>query len=130
MEKDMTIENISFEVMNDDKVVCRVDYKGGVHMVSGVRLDRCFCPRGISRADLLEYFEERCIPRTRPDIKIILRGMGLSEEYDPFEFVKKTRGYLVHDTFWIRFPWDSWIKNRKQLEEVIEEYNNASIIGF
>lgn len=52
--------------------------------------------------DYLEFLEERCVPRTRYNIKEVLRDLGL-ESYDVEEYVKKTHARCYDDRNWISF---------------------------
>ncbi len=51
-------------------------------------------------ADYLEFLEERCFPRGRDKSKIILEELDIPF-YDPFAIVKKTKGRMAEDEFWI-----------------------------
>ncbi|MDO5573393.1 MAG: transcriptional regulator, partial [bacterium] len=48
------------------------------------------------------FLEERCFPRTRAHVKLILRDLGL-ESYDPLAIVEKTQGRMAEDHQWIEF---------------------------
>ena len=50
--------------------------------------------------DYLSFLEERCFPRKRDKSKIILEELGLPF-YDPFEIIRKTKGRMAEDDFWI-----------------------------
>lgn len=52
--------------------------------------------------DYLEFLEDRCTPRTRYNIKEILRELGL-DCYDVEEYVKKTHARSYDDRQWISF---------------------------
>ena len=41
--------------------------------------------------DFIEFLEERCVPKSRENINILLKEMGLTE-YDPIQIVEKTQG--------------------------------------
>ena len=51
-------------------------------------------------SDYLSFLEERCFPQGRDKSKIILEELGLPF-YDPFEIIKKTKGRMAEDDFWI-----------------------------
>lgn len=51
--------------------------------------------------DLVEFLEERCIPRQRDGIRYYLEELGL-DEYDPFEIVLKTEGRMAEDGQWMK----------------------------
>lgn len=52
--------------------------------------------------DYLEFLEDRCVPRTRYNIRKILRDLGL-DCYDAEEYVKKTHARSYDDRQWISF---------------------------
>jgi len=52
-------------------------------------------------ADLEEFLESRCFPRTREGVDLILRELGL-EEYDPFAIVERTGGRMAEDRQWLK----------------------------
>lgn len=50
-----------------------------------------------------EYFlEERCFPRTRDKLKLVLKDVGV-DSYDPLQIIRKTQGRMADDTQWIEF---------------------------
>ena len=51
--------------------------------------------------DLLNFFEERCVPRNRSGIREYLEAIGV-EEYNPLEIIKKTNGRMAEDDQWIK----------------------------
>lgn len=48
-----------------------------------------------------EFLEERCFPRSRDKMKLILRELDLPF-YDPMLIIEKTQGRMAEDDFWIR----------------------------
>ena len=52
--------------------------------------------------DVMMFFERRCIPRDRANIKDILELLGM-EKYDPYIICKKMEGRFVQDNNWIEF---------------------------
>ncbi|MFN2926531.1 hypothetical protein ACKX2L_06350 [Lachnospiraceae bacterium YH-ros2228] len=52
--------------------------------------------------DVLDFFEERCFPRGRSDIKDILKSCHL-KEYDPEALVRYFKGRFAADHCWIDF---------------------------
>ena len=50
--------------------------------------------------DYEEFLEDRCFPRTRDKMKLVLRDMNLPF-YDPFLIIEKTNGRMAEDDFWI-----------------------------
>lgn len=49
-----------------------------------------------------QFLEERCFPRSRHGMKLILRDMGL-QSYDPWQIVHITQGRMAGDQHWISF---------------------------
>jgi hypothetical protein len=52
--------------------------------------------------DVLDYFESRCVARSRHHIEKVLQSLDL-QEYVPTDIVKQTHGVLYDDYVWIRF---------------------------
>lgn len=51
--------------------------------------------------DFLEFLEDRCFPRSRDRLKLILRDLEL-DFYDPFYIIEKTKGHMGEDMQWIK----------------------------
>lgn len=51
--------------------------------------------------DYEDFLESRCFPRMRPDIKLILKKMGV-DSYDPYQMICRTQGRTYDDNQWIR----------------------------
>lgn len=51
--------------------------------------------------DFLEFLEERCFPRTRDNLKLILKDLEL-DFYDPFYIIEKTQGRMGEDMQWLK----------------------------
>ena len=47
------------------------------------------------------FINERVVPKTRVDIDTVLKVIGV-DHYDPFLIIKKTRGKMEGDRFWLR----------------------------
>lgn len=52
--------------------------------------------------DFEDFLEDRCFPRTRDNMKLHLRELGL-DYYDPYAICRKTNGRLEGDNFSIEF---------------------------
>lgn len=52
-------------------------------------------------SDLMDFLEERCIPRTRSGIREYLETLNI-EEYDPIEIIARTQGRMAEDRQWIQ----------------------------
>ena len=50
---------------------------------------------------LMDFLEERCIPRARAGLREYLDELGL-DEYDPIEIIKKTSGRMAEDNQWLK----------------------------
>ena len=50
--------------------------------------------------DLLEFLEDRCMPRTRAGLRKYLDSIGV-DEYDVFAIVQKTGGRMAEDYQWM-----------------------------
>ena len=51
--------------------------------------------------DLEWFLEDRCFPRTRDHLKIILKDLNL-DFYEPIEIIKKTEGRLAEDDMYLK----------------------------
>lgn len=51
--------------------------------------------------DFTEFLEERCVPRTRENVDLILENMDLTE-YDPVKIVEITQGRMAEDNQWLK----------------------------
>ncbi len=51
--------------------------------------------------DFLEFLEDRCFPRTRDNLKLILKDLEL-DFYDPLNIIEKTQGRMGEDMQWIK----------------------------
>lgn len=49
---------------------------------------------------LLDFLEERCIPRGREGLGDYLTDIG-TDEYEPLEIIKKTQGRMAEDDQWL-----------------------------
>lgn len=100
---------LQFEVLEHDRVIAKVklDYiNQTVDFWQDDKVEPVFLPfpgkAKVSVGDVLDYFESRCVPRTRHHIDKILQSLGV-QEYVPTDIVKKTHGVLYDDYVWIRF---------------------------
>ncbi|MBQ8518351.1 MAG: helix-turn-helix domain-containing protein [Agathobacter sp.] len=51
--------------------------------------------------DFMEFLEERCFPRTRDNLKLILQDLEL-DFYDPLYIIEKTQGRMGEDMQWLK----------------------------
>ncbi|BCG56777.1 hypothetical protein [Paenibacillus sp. URB8-2] len=100
---------LQFEVLEHDQVIAKVklDYtKQSVEVWQDNEVSPVFLPfpgkQKVLVSDVLDFFESRCLPRTRHHIKKILQSLELSD-YVPTDIVKQTHGVLYDDYVWIRF---------------------------
>jgi hypothetical protein len=114
-----SVGGLEFEVLSEDRVVCRVYYSEGKRCIEyfGSKLDKAFCPLGVSDSDILEFFDDRAIPSTRVGIAQVLKTFGLSE-YNAVELCKKTKGMLNEDVYWVRFSFDKDLTYAKAMKIV------------
>lgn len=54
--------------------------------------------------DFMEFLEERCFPRTRDNLKLILQDLEL-DFYDPFYIIEKTKGRMGEDMQWLKITY-------------------------
>lgn len=107
MEKSLKLE---FEVLDRDRVVCQVfkdiDNRRRLNFLTEDKIDRSFCPIGVTDEDIEDFYRERVVPETRYDIKRVLRLEFGMVYYNAEELCRKSRGLMVDDTYWVRFPED------------------------
>lgn len=46
------------------------------------------------------FLEDRCFPRTRDKLKLVLADIGVSC-YDPLQIIRKTQGRMAEDHLWL-----------------------------
>ena len=51
-----------------------------------------------------EFLADRCFPKTRGNIKSVLRDLEL-DSYDPLRIVERTKGRTADDNLWIKFKY-------------------------
>lgn len=54
---------------------------------------------------VMDWFEDRAFPEERTDCKKLLDELGL-ERYNAWDIIKKTRGTLMTDYFWLKIDKD------------------------
>ena len=50
------------------------------------------------------FLERRCFPKTRANLKNVLRDVGVSS-YDPLQIIEKTQGRMAEDRQWIKISY-------------------------
>lgn len=50
--------------------------------------------------DFEGFLEERCFPRTRDKMKLVLKDVGV-DYYDPLTIIGKTEGRMAEDDMWL-----------------------------
>ena len=97
---------LKMNFMKKDQIMTEieVDYKTRTVKIenkTSVLLDRAF---GIIEnptfEDYEEMLEDRCLPRTRDRLPLALKSLGVPY-YDPLLIVRKTKGYIAGDSYWI-----------------------------
>ena len=106
----------TFDIMKKDQKLATVLVDKKTFVVNIIKeqnltfFDDRFIPQMETLDELNSWVENRCPPRTRADIDILLQGLGLSF-YAPFNIVQKTNGAMFEDEYWLRFreneTWDS-----------------------
>lgn len=51
--------------------------------------------------DFEDFLEERCFPRTRAHLRLVLQDIDV-DSYDPLAIVEKTNGRMAEDNQWLR----------------------------
>ncbi len=64
--------------------------------------------------DFMEFLENRCFPKSRDHIKVILKDLELSS-YDPLAIVEKTKGRMAEDFQWIKITYFEEKDGRKRV---------------
>ena len=54
--------------------------------------------------DFEEFLEERCMPRTRDRLRLVLEDIGV-DSYDPMAIIEKTQGRMAEDRQWLRITY-------------------------
>ena len=51
--------------------------------------------------DFMSFLEERCFPRSRDHLRMVLQDLQL-DSYDPLAIVEKTKGRMAEDDQWLK----------------------------
>lgn len=54
--------------------------------------------------DFEEFLEDRCMPRTRDHLRLVLEEMGV-DSYDPMAIIEKTQGRMAEDRQWLKLSY-------------------------
>lgn len=54
--------------------------------------------------DFEEFLEERCFPKMREHLRLVLEDVGV-DSYDPLAIVEKTKGRMAEDLQWIKISY-------------------------
>ena len=54
--------------------------------------------------DFMEFLESRCFPRTRDQLRVVLKDLEL-DFYDPLAIVEKTKGRMAEDFQWLQITY-------------------------
>ncbi|MDE6673706.1 MAG: Hin recombinase [Acetatifactor sp.] len=54
--------------------------------------------------DFEEFLEERCMPRTRDHLRLVLEDIGV-DSYDPMAIIEKTGGRMAEDRQWLKISY-------------------------
>jgi predicted DNA-binding protein YlxM (UPF0122 family) len=66
--------------------------------------------------DFEDFLERRCFPKTRANIKNILRDIGVSS-YDPLQIIEKTQGRMAEDKQWIKISYPQKREDRDENDQ-------------
>lgn len=106
-EKNVTDYTIRMDFMNDDEccTCLLIDCKRQrilIKNTTDILLHRAF---GIKQKpnwqDFEEFLEERCFPKTRAHLRLVLEDIGV-DSYDPLTIVEKTGGRMAEDNQWLK----------------------------
>lgn len=54
--------------------------------------------------DFEAFLEERCMPRTRDRLRLVLEDIGV-DSYDPMAIIEKTQGRMAEDAQWLKISY-------------------------
>ena len=77
--------------------------------------------------DFREFLESRCVTKDRVNLREILDDLNLPF-YDPWLYIKKTRGLVLRDKLWLRFgekDVDTWENVSREDYTLDENYINS-----
>lgn len=106
-EKNVTDYTIRMDFMNDDEccTCLLIDCKRQrvlIKNTTDILLHRAFgIKQKPSWQDFEEFLEERCFPRTRAHLRLVLKDVGV-DSYDPLAIVEKTGGRMAEDNQWLK----------------------------
>lgn len=92
--------------MNRDELctVIYVDYKTKEIRIENKIDNPLHCAFGINEEptweDWEEFLEERCFPKTRDKLKLVLKDVGVPF-FDPLLIISKTKGRMAEDFQWL-----------------------------
>jgi hypothetical protein len=97
----------SFEYLCEDRVCSKVDVDEEAEIVKSEDftddpVEQAFGGRELTLEGLEDFFRSRCFPETRFNLKYTLSCINM-DFFDAETIVRKTRGVLYEDTFWVRF---------------------------
>ena len=99
----------SFAVLyfyNKNKLCTKIcaDYTSKMLAVENMTEDVLLTAFGVEKSPSWAQYEaflcDRCIPKERDGIKLYLRQLGI-DKYDPLDIIRKTKGKMAEDDFWI-----------------------------
>lgn len=96
----------SVKVYFQEELICEIFVNGHDVTFKNYSDLVIFLPFGVRTSatyeDLMEYYEDRCFPRTRTGAKELLHDLGL-DDYDPELICRKTHGMQFDDFVWLQF---------------------------
>mgnify|MGYP003278528062 FL=1 len=85
-----TIINADFK---NEKVTIENHTDDILHRAFGINEDPTW-------SDFQLFLEDRCFPKTRDKLKLVLKDVGV-DYYDPLSIIRKTNGRMAEDSQWI-----------------------------
>lgn len=101
---------LHIDYMYEDEVcsVINVDFKNQKVYVENKTDKIILTAFGVNRKpsweEFMEFLESRCFPRSRCQVKRILKESGL-DSYDPLQIIEKTQGRMAEDHHWLKIEY-------------------------
>ena len=106
-QEDLHRYTLHMDYMNHDRCCTQIlvnflDQRIRIYNETDFLLERAF---GVKEnpdwKDFEEFMEDRCFPRTRFELRKVLKDYGL-DSYDPLAIIEKTKGRMAEDHQWLR----------------------------
>ena len=90
--------NRDFPGVDVQDYMIRIDYMNGEECCSQMLVS--FAKRRV----VVENRTERCMPRTRDRLRLVLEDIGV-DSYDPMAIIEKTQGRMAEDGQWLKISY-------------------------